>query len=336
MSKYRNYAMNVLLGSSIVMFILISVVIGQNTAYAKLESLAIDGPTKPLVNTLLTFKVHIEGISSSGGYHSVVATIYNKETGDEIHSWPMDLSTGLNTIQISQIAYSDSFNAGTTYVLKFQHVAQIWEFEFTPVATIEEASIKDDTTESEEEIKVSSPQTITPPSTIGDPTLKILGVIPTKFSDQFLVGFKICSGSKHLDKPRVTVNSDITSHTFSVVSVLGPGTCLNDDYSIVANNPESIQVKLENIVHTDVILEEMRTDIKELQEQMKKIVSALPFSEADSHFTQICIDKVWIESTKGRIACVTPTTAEKLVERGWGTLLEEIPMEESMKEHSYK
>jgi len=37
---------------------------------------------------------------------------------------------------------------------------------------------------------------------------------------------------------------------------------------------------------------------------------------------QICIDKVWIENNKGKIACVTLSTAEKLVERGWGTLLE--------------
>lgn len=38
---------------------------------------------------------------------------------------------------------------------------------------------------------------------------------------------------------------------------------------------------------------------------------------------QICIDKVWIENTKGKIACVTPSTADKLVERGWGTMLAE-------------
>jgi len=58
------------------------------------------------------------------------------------------------------------------------------------------------------------------------------------------------------------------------------------------------------------------------------IVPALPFSEVNAELTQICIDKVWLESTKGRIACVTPTTAEKLVERGWGTLLDEEPFEE--------
>jgi len=38
-------------------------------------------------------------------------------------------------------------------------------------------------------------------------------------------------------------------------------------------------------------------------------------TNADS--SQICVDKIWIESTHGRIACVTPSTASALVERGW-------------------
>jgi hypothetical protein len=48
-------------------------------------------------------------------------------------------------------------------------------------------------------------------------------------------------------------------------------------------------------------------------------------------YTQICIDKVWIEKTNHKIACVTSSTADKLVERGWGTLLE-ISMEEPIEE----
>lgn len=43
----------------------------------------------------------------------------------------------------------------------------------------------------------------------------------------------------------------------------------------------------------------------------------------DGSSDQICIDKVWIENTKGKIACVTQSTADKLVERGWGTMLED-------------
>ena len=52
------------------------------------------------------------------------------------------------------------------------------------------------------------------------------------------------------------------------------------------------------------------------------IVSAIPFSDA-KEYDQICIDKVWIENTKGKIACVTPSTADVLVERGWGTMLDD-------------
>ncbi len=53
------------------------------------------------------------------------------------------------------------------------------------------------------------------------------------------------------------------------------------------------------------------------------IVSAIPFSNAADlpNLFQICIDKVWIEKYSHKIACVTPSTADKLVERGWGTLL---------------
>lgn len=38
---------------------------------------------------------------------------------------------------------------------------------------------------------------------------------------------------------------------------------------------------------------------------------------------EICINKVWIENDKGKIACVSQPTAEKLVERGWGKMLED-------------
>jgi len=52
-------------------------------------------------------------------------------------------------------------------------------------------------------------------------------------------------------------------------------------------------------------------------------------------YIQICVDKVWLESIDGRIACVTPSTADKLVQRGWGTLLEiEKVMEDTSDEKS--
>ncbi len=38
---------------------------------------------------------------------------------------------------------------------------------------------------------------------------------------------------------------------------------------------------------------------------------------------QICIDKLWMENNKGKIACVTPSTAVSLIERGWGTIFDD-------------
>ncbi len=37
---------------------------------------------------------------------------------------------------------------------------------------------------------------------------------------------------------------------------------------------------------------------------------------------QICINKIWIENSKGKIACVSSGTAASLIERGWGTMLD--------------
>ena len=52
------------------------------------------------------------------------------------------------------------------------------------------------------------------------------------------------------------------------------------------------------------------------------IISSNSVFDAYAESTQICIDKVWLENTKGKIACVTPSTASVLVERGWGTMLD--------------
>jgi len=57
------------------------------------------------------------------------------------------------------------------------------------------------------------------------------------------------------------------------------------------------------------------------------ISPTIPFSDGVEN-NQICIDKVWIENSKGKIACVTPSTADKLVERGWGTILSHDILEE--------
>ncbi len=50
-------------------------------------------------------------------------------------------------------------------------------------------------------------------------------------------------------------------------------------------------------------------------------IGIIPFVDAVEE--QICIDKVWIENSKGKMTCVTQSTADRLVERGWGTMLDD-------------
>jgi len=52
-------------------------------------------------------------------------------------------------------------------------------------------------------------------------------------------------------------------------------------------------------------------------------LATLPTEGFAAEYDQICIDKIWIESNKGKIACVTSSTAASLIERGWGTILED-------------
>ena len=61
------------------------------------------------------------------------------------------------------------------------------------------------------------------------------------------------------------------------------------------------------------------------------IIPVIPFSDA-TEYSQICIDKVWLENSKGKIACVTPSTADKLVQRGWGTILSDDAFTETKSE----
>ena len=64
------------------------------------------------------------------------------------------------------------------------------------------------------------------------------------------------------------------------------------------------------------------------------IIPAIPFSDAVES-NQICVDKVWLENSKGKIACVSPATADKLVERGWGTVLAFDTPKESVMDMRY-
>ena len=54
--------------------------------------------------------------------------------------------------------------------------------------------------------------------------------------------------------------------------------------------------------------------------QLQKYLELFLIPVSDTGEDKACEGKIWIESTRGKLACVFPATAKKLVERGWGKL----------------
>jgi len=121
---------------SLVFLLAFSYIISQNEAFAQMESMTIEGPTNPYVDSVFNVHVDVEGVSrASHGIFRMIMTLYEKDTGDELIAVPDYLFSGLNTIQINMIpdGYSEGLVEGITYVLKIQHVNIISEYEFVPI-----------------------------------------------------------------------------------------------------------------------------------------------------------------------------------------------------------
>jgi len=121
---------------SLVFLLTISYSISQNEAFAQMESMTIEGPKHPLVNSVFNVYVDVEGVSrATYGIFRMVMTIYEKDSGEEMVAVPDYLFSGINTIQINMIPdrNTEPFKEGISYVLKIQHVNIISQHEFMPI-----------------------------------------------------------------------------------------------------------------------------------------------------------------------------------------------------------
>ena len=104
-----------------------------------MESMTIEGPKRPLVNSVFNVYVDVEGVSrASYGIFRMVMTIYEKDSGEVMVAVPDYLVSGINTIQINMIPDRniDPLKEGISYVLKIQHVNIISQHEFIPIKII--------------------------------------------------------------------------------------------------------------------------------------------------------------------------------------------------------
>jgi len=121
---------------SLVFLLTISYIISPNEVFAQMESMTIEGPMHPFVNSVFNVYVDVEGVSrATYGIFRMVMTIYEKDGGKEMTAVPDYLLSGINTIQINMIPdrNTEPFKEGITYVLKIHHVNIISQHEFIPI-----------------------------------------------------------------------------------------------------------------------------------------------------------------------------------------------------------
>jgi len=124
---------------ALVFLLTISYIISQNEAFAQMESMTIEGPKRPLVNSVFNVYVDVEGVSrASYSIFRMVMTIYEKNSGEVMVAVPDYLLSGINTIQINMIPDRniEPLKEGISYVLKIQHVNIISQHEFIPIKII--------------------------------------------------------------------------------------------------------------------------------------------------------------------------------------------------------
>ncbi len=124
---------------SLVFLLTISYIISPNEVFAQMESMTIEGPMHPFVNSVFNVYVDVEGVSrASYGIFRMVMTIYEKNSGEVMVAVPDYLLSGINTIQINMIPDRniEPLKEGISYVLKIQHVNIISQHEFIPIKII--------------------------------------------------------------------------------------------------------------------------------------------------------------------------------------------------------
>ena len=113
-----------------------------------------------------------------------------------------------------------------------------------------------------------------------NPSIDIVGMLETKLPQQYRVGFDICSGSKDLVTPAITVNTDMASDTLEVMSIIGAGSCLFYEVTIKANDPDSVNISFGNVVTNDVTTENLQRQIDELKAELEKKDEQLALKDA--------------------------------------------------------
>ncbi len=111
--------------------------------------------------------------------------------------------------------------------------------------------------------------------------VKIINWQKAKLENRWIAWLELCAGKSYLTSPILQVTSDLEIRQKEVFKIIQPGSCIHGDFTVFAENPETISVSfLEEIDPTNMqevriqVLEdkinEMRNEILELQSESAK------------------------------------------------------------------
>jgi hypothetical protein len=261
------------------MFLITIIFISLTTsslAFAQMESMKITGPKYPLLNSIFTIKVTIEGTSrASYGDFSTTMYLIDKEKGIDLDAFPLYLLSGENSVivNLKSLVSTEKVQSGKYYIVKIQHTNIISEFEFTPILPGEEKPKETPIEQPIQDIPIVTQDVINLDkynSGSDGSSIKVISAIETGRPNQYLIYFEICAGTKKVTVPEVTVSSDSESYTREVATVLNPGSCYLVDSNVEADEPTTIDVTFGNVVKDDTQIVELKAEISELKEELKK------------------------------------------------------------------
>jgi len=134
----------------------------------------------------------------------------------------------------------------------------------------------------------------------------------------FLFKFEGCSGDQTISLNDISVVSD--KETVLLTKFVGEqreipsGVCNNLEIQIRADDPNSIKVVITSL------------DLEIFANPDEQIIHKSPRDQMHSGVAStevVCMDgfELLLKTSDGSPACVTPSTAEKLIERGWGIVV---------------
>jgi len=274
-------------------------------AFAQMESMRIEGNHNPLVNTMFSVKIIVEGTSrASYGDFSASVTVYEKETGKEIAGIPRYLITGTNSVPFNMRSFEvGTFKAGETYVLKVQHADIISEFEFTPVTSVDE--IPEEEIQKELQEEVAEVPYIEPE----EKKDKFKGIWvdwlePSSIEGKYTPVIEVCAGSQRLVSPEILISSDSEEIPLKLGYVISANSCRQYNHAkIRAIDTDTITVQFvekSGRIEADLQqqLDSLKEEVTELKERIEKKDAILMeqlkvISDLVSKIKQTVFEPIW-------------------------------------------